>query len=199
MTASRRHPSADRWLAWIQGENPDAQPEALESHLAECAGCRALVDTLRSLPARQGRKSWALPSDDLVDQVARMPRGKRTRRPEKPLVFGWNAPDVRGGGSAVADDARIVARSCPAGEISVLSFPAADDGRTRIEGRVWLRNPSKEPVSVVLAHEDHVIVQIEALDGEPFASEEVLAPGWQIEIHFPSGETVVLGDPFAED
>lgn len=195
MSAKRRHPSPDEWIAWIQDPESEDDPAVLRDHLSECSGCRALVETLRVLSTRSG---WAMPSDDVTARASRLPRERRVPRPQEPLVMHWDAPDVRGEGSAVADDARIVARSCPAGEISVMSFPPSHDGRVRVEGRVWLRKPSKEEISIVLGHEDHVVSELQTPDGAPFVCDEILAPGWQIEIHFPSGESVVLGDPFAD-
>ena len=211
MTAKRRHPSPDQWIAWIQDPDAVEDSAALSKHLTGCPGCGALVETLRLLSARKrcsislktrllsARRRWGLPSADVVDRVARLPRAPRAPHPRDPTVMEWDAPDVRGGGSAVADDARIVARSCPAGEISVMSFPPSHDGRIRVEGRVWLRESSEEDIVIVLGHEDHVVSELRTSDGMPFHCEELLAPGWQVEIHFPSGDSVVLGDPFAED
>jgi len=199
MTPTRRHPSSDTWLAWIQGESGESEASKLAAHESDCAGCAALVQTLRGLTGAKSDRAWRVPDESITRRATQMPKRRRTRSPRDPLALSWQAPDVRGGGSAVAEDGRIVARSCPGGELSVLAFPRDENGECRIEGRVWLRSPSPEAILVVLLHEDHVVHQLEATDGETFVARELLAPGWQLEIHFPTGETVVLPDPFHEE
>ena len=141
---------------------------------------------------------WREPPDDVFERALdlgdqkRLPRGDARRRVRAKVT------DVRSaGGPSVADDARILAASCPDGEVSVLVHPPLDDARWRFEVRVWFADaPADSTATVGLVHDDHVLQRVEVGDGETLRFDDVVPEGWTLEIHMPGGATVVLDDPF---
>lgn len=195
MSARRTHPTLDAWLTWIEGGESGRE---LTEHLATCASCRALIGALRSARSARARGAWQEPSDEVLGRALGATKEKRLANVKRTRPMQWQASDVRGdGGSAVADDARIVAGSCTGGEISVLVHPPLRDASWRFEARVWLTEAPADARAVIgLVHGDHVLQRHEARDGEMVRFEEIVAEGWTLEIHLPGGETVLLGDPF---
>ncbi len=144
-----------------------------------------------------GLGTWKGPPEDVLDAAARLPGVDPPGRADEAIAVEWSAPDVRGAGPALAGEAQVIARSCPGADLSVMAIPPVGDGEWRIEGRVWLREPSPRAIRVVLVHEDHVLVQTTLQDGGRFRLRELLPVNWTLEFHLPDGTTLALEDPFA--
>jgi hypothetical protein len=160
-----------------------------------------LLDALRRARRARASGAWAEPPETLVERAFDAVREERMPRVCSRRVKARPSADVRSGDSAaVADDARIVAASCPGGEISVLVHPPLRSAEWRFELRVWLPDADRDAVAqVALVHDDHVLHRCGVLDGRTVRFEEVSASGWTLEIHLPSGHTVVLDDPFTAE
>ena len=146
----------------------------------------------------QGGARWKEPPEDLVSRALGARREKRLPRTKRRRTVHWDAADVRSpGGPSVADDAKIVAGSCPGGEVSVLVHPPLENATWSFEARIWFAEPDDTARAVIgLVHDDHVLQRHEVADGEMCRFEEIVPDGWSLEIHLPDGDTVVLDDPF---
>jgi hypothetical protein len=89
---------------------------------------------------------------------------------------------------------RVLARSVPGADLSVMVVPPVGEGLWHIRGRVWLRPPHPRPARIVLAHHDHVLADVSADPTGRFRLDEALAPGFHLEIHLPDGQVVELRD-----
>lgn len=141
--------------------------------------------------------TWKSPPEDVLDAAARVPGIAIPSEAVETVEVEWSAPDVRGSGAALAGEAQVVARSCPGADLSVMAIPPVGDGQWRIEGRVWLRQPSSQAIDVVLVHDDHVLSQTSLRDGGRFRMDELLPARWRIEFHLPDGTVLTMEDPFA--
>ena len=198
MNARRSHPTLDAWLAWLSQDQRDRD---LADHLGSCASCGILVDSLVRARSARARGSWRAPNEDVL--VRTLGLGMEDPLPSlgSRQQVQWNTAGIRGEGAAsVADDATIVAGSCPAGEISVLVRPPLMNAAWSFECRVWLHDAAPTLHAVIaLLHEDHVLRRCQARDGETVCFEEVVAEGWTLEFHLPGGDSIVLEDPFAAE
>lgn len=193
--STRRHPTLEQIRAWIA--DAGAVPE-ISAHVADCQSCHALVDALGAARRARSRGPWIDPPDDVVERSLRTKSSRRLPRRDTSKVVQFDPVDVRSGdGAAVADDAMIVAGSCDGGDVSVLVHPPLDDVHWRFEARVWLaENDGDAKATIGLVHDDHVLQSHAASDGEMVRFEEVAPEGWCLEVHMPTGEVVVLDDPF---
>jgi hypothetical protein len=73
--------------------------------------------------------------------------------------------------------------------------PPEGEGVWRIRGRIFLRRPALGPSRVLLVQEDHVLADVQVDRRGSFAIDEVLGPGCRIEVHFPDGAAIEVGDP----
>ena len=147
------------------------------------------------------REKWARalfghePSMEVFERAARVPEVV----PAPPVARSYEIlirpRDVRGTGAGVAGDARIVAQSTDDAQVSIMVLPPSGDRQWQLEGRVWLKQPSDQPIGVVLCHDDHVLQQCTLPDGGRFRMSETMAAGWSLEFHLPSGNVLVMKDP----
>ena len=199
MKTPRSHPPLEQWMRWLDGDPVDGD---LERHLEDCGACRALVDTLESAQRAKGRGVWREPPAELVDRAVRVRTEKRLPPSHRTRPVSWSATDVRGDAAAVTDDdARIVAASADAGELSLLVRPPRRDARWSFELRVWLgpEDEAAPAAEVGLVHGDHVVARHEVRDGEVLRFREIVPAGWSLEIHMPDGEALVVHDPFGRE
>ncbi|MCA9753554.1 MAG: hypothetical protein KC591_15275 [Gemmatimonadetes bacterium] len=199
MTPAHRHPAPDAWRRWV--EDPSA-PEAaeLEAHLARCESCRALVDGLRlAAPARRVAH-WEEAPEDLVRAVFARTAERAPARPARTRPVPYEPLDIRGAAIAGDTGTRIASRSLEGGEIGVFVTPPAAEGTWKIRGKVWLRDEAlaDTELRLVLAQGEHVLASTTTRSGQDFVLEEVLAPGWQLELHLPTGDVWTLEDPEGE-
>ncbi|MCA9728496.1 MAG: hypothetical protein R3E12_18025 [Candidatus Eisenbacteria bacterium] len=105
-------------------------------------------------------------------------------------------PDVRASDEAApalsGTDAGPFSRSClfAGGEVSVEASRTGTNAWT-IAGTVWLEAEDAE-VRLALIAGDHVVAATRVGNGEVFRFDEFLAPPWSIELHYGSGEALVV-------
>lgn len=83
-----QHPDEGTIHTWLDGALPDEEARAIESHLASCAPCAALVAEARGLSARASRILGAL--DDVPASVV----PARSRSPRTVQTPWWRRPAV---------------------------------------------------------------------------------------------------------
>jgi hypothetical protein len=200
MNTRWRHPSLDDWKSYLELSSEDVRARKLHAHLQGCRGCAGLVEVLRSVRGELGKEPWRTPDPELVRRAGRLPKKLRPAPDvRRPLPLSWDAVDVRGTGSGTVEEGRIVARSCPGADLSIVVLPPRGEHLWVVEGRIWLRRPVGSRILLVFTQGDHVVRQEEVDDGEHFRIEELVGPGWTLEIHLPAGDTILLHDPFTAD
>jgi hypothetical protein len=195
VTPKRTHPTPEEWTAWIRDPRGAPDAPAREEHLATCATCRSLVDTLRLVEHARGVETWENAPEDLVQRVLDRPDDPSLDAPREFDAVEWRPLDVRGGSPAAVGSARTASRVFDAGEVGIVATPPASDGLWHIQGRVWLRDDQRAVIRVVLVHDDHVIASIATTPGRDFELSEAVGSGWSLEIHLPGEDVLVLEEP----
>ncbi|MEZ5066228.1 MAG: hypothetical protein R3B81_15990 [bacterium] len=196
MTAAHRHPAPDVWRRWVEDPSGPGGAE-LEAHLARCENCRTLVDGLRLAGPARRVEHWEEAPEDLVRAVFARTAERAPARPARTRAVPYEPLDIRGAAIVGGAGTRIASRSLEGGEIGVFVTPPAGDGTWKIRGKVWLRDEAlaDTDLRLVLAQGEHVLASTTTRSGRDFVLEEVLAPGWQLELHLPTGEVWTLEDP----
>jgi len=198
MKKRSNHPTLEQWRSWLAGDPSAGEGEDLREHLDGCAACADAVDLLRRLVDVALEDSWEPPPERVRSAAYELPRDRPVAPPSHaPMPVHWAPADVRGGEVGRLQDGQMVVGSFAAAQMSVVAVPPEGEGLWRIDGRIWLRRPDQRSVRVVLCQQDHVLAQTECRDGESFQLEELLGPGWTLEIHLPTGESYELRDPAA--
>jgi len=157
-------------------------------------------DPLREIVERARRlATWVVPPEDLVQRVLDRPDEPALEAPRASGAVEWKPLDVRGtggtGGAAAAGAARLASQVFDDGEVGIVAVPPSGDGLWQIQGRVWLRRDDAAVIRVVLVDGEHVIASIATTSGRDFEIHEAVGTGWELEIHLPSGDVLVLGEP----
>jgi hypothetical protein len=192
------HPSLEDLLRWREGELAAAPAKAVQEHVDACAQCAGESSLLDEIVLARRTSRWTSPPARLREKVRRFPGAVDT--PAAPLSsqgLQWSPPDVRGGGLGGATENRVVSQVFPHAEVGIVAVPPRGDGSWRIEGRVWLEQNDERPIQLLLVHDDHVIARSRTHDGDFFSFDEVVGPGWVLEVHLPRGEVLTLEDPLS--
>ena len=197
MNARASHPTLDDWLRWLDHAMPAPERGEFERHLGDCRRCDGDLGFLRGVRSARRMPHWEMPPDTLRRRVRRRPTVPQAPAPSRASkALAWAASDIRGDGSFTAEG-RHIARVFPEAELGIMATPPGSDGLWTLEGRVWLRRPSDEPIRVSLMVDSHVLACAGVSDGEYFEFAELLSPGWRLELRLPDGKTLVLDDPHA--
>ncbi len=191
---SSDHPSVEQWSQWLTS----GASEPLTNHLVSCASCTEEVELLRAL-----RECVSVP---LPGVVQRIPSDLVQRQPSRvpPLPMGkrrvaWRPKDIRGVDFAIESGPRMLNLSDPEAEVSIRVSPPTADVMWTFEGSIWLTTDAPDPtINLVLLLGDHVLELATARDGEEFVIRQVVGAGWTLEIHLPSGKSLVLEDPLGD-
>jgi hypothetical protein len=124
-----QHPDEGTIHTWLDGALPDEEARAIESHVASCASCAALVAEARGLSARASRILGAL--DDVPASVvparSRSPRTVQTPWWRKPGVAAAAAIAIVATGTMMAVTRDWGSRSSPRMEaVSEMVLPQAE-------------------------------------------------------------------------
>jgi hypothetical protein len=189
------HPSLEDWLRWADDPAAFKDAAAMELHAQGCAQCRGEADLLRDVGRARRVQRWALPPASVRARTRRFP-GHIATPPAASArrTMAWLPTDVRSDTLNGPAGSRIVSQILDEAELSVQATPPQGDGAWRLEGRVWLRKPAGR-IQLVLRHDDHILARREVDDGEFFEIEDVVGPGWVLEVHLPSGQLLTLEDP----
>jgi hypothetical protein len=195
MTPRPRHPDPAAWSQWIDDSVSTPDAAELERHLETCAGCRRLVGLLREVRTARRIARWDTPPESVVWPAMSRPAEPPPRLPRRARRADWQPLDVRSGGLGATGEARTASHALADGEVGIVAVPPGPEGRWRITGKVWRHGGPSGSADVVLAHADHVVAVTRTGAAGDFEMEEVVGPGWSLEIHFPDGPTVTLGEP----
>ena len=196
MTPRPKHPGTGDWLRYLDGAAGEGVE--MERHLAACSSCREEVAFLRGIEGARRVPRWAAPGARARTSARTLPGGASVPPPpRRAAAVAWPPSDVRGAGLLETGGARMVSHSTPEADLGVLAVPPRGNGPWRIEGRIWLARPATGSIRIVLVHDDHVFAARETEDGGRFTLEEVLPPGWTLEVHLPGGRTLLVKDPHA--
>jgi hypothetical protein len=205
------HPDPGEWLAWIRAEAPGAPAGGaaphetsparvraqLAEHLERCGECRRQVAFLQQLEDGSGKGPWEAPPAHAIGTA----RGAYLAPPSQrgqvtAITMSWSAPDVRSTPGAVAEQTglspRVAAGALEQAQISLMATPPDGEGLWRVHGTVWLRQPDPRAIRVSLFADDHELASVETHDGEAFTIDELLPPGWSLEIELPTGQCIQL-------
>ena len=156
-----------------------------------------LPEDLRGLAESAKRvDSWATPPDDVLE--AAISGAREDFAPaagDEARDLDWAPADVRSEGAALEGEPRVLSRVTPTAEVGLVAVPPKGDGRWKIQGKIWLREPTGKRIEILLLHEDHVVASTSIESGGDFELDEFIADGWVLEIHLPDGETLTLTDP----
>lgn len=192
------HPTLEDLLRWREGDLSSARGAALQEHVATCLRCASESELLDEVVHARRARSWTSPPARLREKVRRFPGAIDTpSAPRHSQGLQWAPPDVRGGGLGGGTENRVVSQVFPGAEVGIVAVPPRGDGSWRIEGRVWLEKKDDRPIQLLLVHDDHVIARSKTSDGDFFSLEEVVGPGWVLEVHLPVGEVLTLEDPLS--
>jgi len=195
MTPRRPHPDAAAWSRWIDDPASAAEGAELEAHLESCASCRRLVEMLREVHVARRVARWDSPPETAVWAALSRPAEPAPARPGRPRRVDWEPVDVRGVGLGATGLARVASQALRDGEVGIVAVPPGPEGRWRITGKVWTHGRPTATAEIVLVHDDHVVGVTRTGESGDFELEEVVGPGWSLEIHLPGGETVTLEEP----
>jgi len=196
MNSLTNHPSIEAWHAWLSKEGAGPQRQEMTDHFQVCKQCQSDVELLKTLSKAEMDQPWEAPPVAISDEVANKPGSDPVPKLDhQPVSMEWTPPDVRSAALGAVDDGQMVVGSYPEAQMSVMAIPPQGEGLWRISGRVWLTDPDPRPLRVVLCLDDHVLTTAEVKDGENFEIEELLGPGWSLEVHLPTGESYELKDP----
>lgn len=187
------HPTSDSLLQWVLDPTDLETATDVETHVKKCARCKKEIEFLQSVHQFTNKAKFAKPSAELQRKARKMPKVAKAPVAEgtqKSLL--WTPPDVRGAGVADAMESQLISHFFPEAEVGLIAVPPSADGIWKLEGRVWLTSPAPKPITLVLAQDDHVLQTIEVADGEFFTLEEVMGPGWRLEMHLPDGPVLTL-------
>ncbi|HMB67999.1 MAG TPA: hypothetical protein VKU85_01765 [bacterium] len=195
MTPRRPHPDLLTWTRWM--EDPGSLPDSdeMERHLGRCESCRRLVEMLREVGTARRVSRWASPPEETVWSALNRPAEPAPRVPRRPRRAEWQPLDVRGGGLGATGEARLASHALENAEVGIVAVPPGPDGRWRITGKVWVRGGQSVELEVVLIHDDHVVAVTRTTPAGEFELEEVVGPGWSLEVHLPDGTAVTLAEP----
>lgn len=208
---SGMHPDASVWLEWVRARQPAALHDAsvareglsghrraeLAQHLERCDECIQQVRFLEQLEAAAKGGPWEAPPAHAVGSA----HGTYVAAPSPPGQVGtvamhWSPPDVRSAPGVVVEQTdmtpRVAAGALEAAQISVVATPPPGEGLWRVHGTVWLRRPDRRAIRVSLFADEHELAAVETHDGEPFTIDELLPPGWGLEIELPTGQRIQL-------
>lgn len=200
MTAFDRHhhPSLEQLQRWLDDPQPLRAAAAVAQHCADCERCGSEVRLLRQVRRARAVRRWELPPDHVRLRARGFPgRPSTPAAPAAHRAMPWSPTDVRSDGLPGVAGSRVVSQVLDEVELSLMASPPHGDGPWRLEGRIWLRKPSAEPIHLVLRHEDHVLTRRDVGDGEYFEIEDVVGPGWVLEVHLPNRSVLTLEDPAA--
>jgi anti-sigma factor RsiW len=191
VTVPEPHPTQELWLQWI--ENPESVKDSamLEQHAKQCEECRATIALLRKLAAARRAKQWTSPPDELTDRAIKSSQETpMTPSPDfDPTESG--PPEVRGAEFGKEPGARFASRVFAEGEIGILVVPPEGNGRWKIRGRIWLHEAEGNAVAH-LVHGEHVVASSTTDHSGQFLIEEIVAAGWALEVHLPSGRAIKI-------
>lgn len=124
-----QHPDEGTIHTWLDGALPDEEARAIESHVASCASCEALVAEARGLSARASRILGAL--DDVPGSIvparSRSPRTVQTPWWRRPAVAAAAAITIVATGTTMAVTRDWGSRSSPRMEaVSEIILPQAE-------------------------------------------------------------------------
>ncbi len=188
------HPDFDQWLDWVHERGDLTDRLAFEAHFDVCMKCKTNMPMLNDLRRSRNQKQWTLPQAKTLDIASAFPRvAWAPTRSASPLQLYWAPSDVRAQTLTVSEN-RSLNEAIPGAEISIEATPPGETAFWTIEGCVWLHDESIPRAELVISHGEHVVVHTSVQSGEFFRIEEILPPGWELEVHLPDGRVLQLVD-----
>jgi len=151
-----------------------------------------MSDALPNEYERAKSVTWRQPPQDLLDSVMQMPTDRALAPPPAQASRRAMRPeDIRSSGTAPS----VQTHEYDAAAVSLLVTPPEGEGLHTVRGFVWLKEPSDDEFEVAITSGEHVLGVTEARDGQEFELQELLGHAWQLEVHLPQDQVLILEGP----